>query len=390
MKFTCSQKALLDQLEKLVTVTEEKGIEPDYAYVWFDIDKEKGRIIGKDDHVVVSLDLDVKQFRIERPGHIRIHADTFYNLLTKFEEAEELTIETDLSKPMIKISSATSESGFMGREFGEIPALDLHSIIAKATVSASNLSRACWQTEFAASFSVSYRTHIQGVEIKYDGGKIQLNATDEHQIAHTIIHPAKSSGSKSATAVVSRVSLIRLGKLINKGDIAITYTPNIISFSSKEMIFNSRLLESSYPDLSKVVNIKWETPVRVPTNVLKKALDIVLQISDDLKWVTLSVKKGSLEIHSGRRGFGQSKYVIKTAEEKHTNPLNFTCNGIYLTEIVKRINTNKLIVSFDSDLHKCLIQPEDDTETKYLLTAMNVPKEEQNAENDAKPEAVIK
>ena len=175
--------------------------------------------------------------------------------------------------------------------------------------------------------------------------------------------------------ILPRKSLLELSKIIDKIDelINITYSRNYIRFEFKDTlnIFSSKLIDSKYPNYSRATNIDFFSKINIKKSELKDALSRVIVLADEKnKGVTLEIDNNQIRLIS-RNPNNESAYEEINIEYSGS-PIRISFSCQKLLEAINNTDTDSLIISISTKLSNIIIEPNNNSNYKYIVMSMRL------------------
>ena len=129
------------------------------------------------------------------------------------------------------------------------------------------------QTLFATSMQES-RPILTGINLKIEGNKMECIATDSYRLAKKIVE-LDSAVENLINIVIPGKNIGELAKILNDNDenVEIHIFSNKILFKFDNILFQSRLLNGTFPDTSRLIPDTFELEIKTDLDELYSVID---------------------------------------------------------------------------------------------------------------------
>ena len=136
------------------------------------------------------------------------------------------------------------------------------------------------QTSFATSNDES-RPQLTGINIKINGGELECNATDSYRLARKCIKLDKENNNAYNIIIPSR-NITEYTKIISDDDeVGIHIFNSKVLFKTTNLLFQSRLINGSYPNTANLLPQNSLLKITVNINDLYNVIDRVSILTSD-------------------------------------------------------------------------------------------------------------
>ena len=320
---------------------------------------------------ITRTDMDmatIHQFPAEviEEGSITVPLKEFSDILKNLPSGKEISLETD-DENKLHIKSGRSKFWVIGTPKEEYPIIPGIEKEESFTLKGKDLKEIIEHTIFSASTKET-RYVLNGLYWVSNSEKFEIVATDGRRLALATSSPLQ--GIKDFNVIIPSKILNELLKLlgINKPTdedfIDINVSDNQISFSFKNTIFISRLIEGKFPSYEQVIPSKKEFSLNLEVGELlsstKRAALCAGDLGGTVKY-SLSENKIKITSSSNKMDFSEE---IKIDYDKDDFATSF--NPEYLIDVLKLIS-GKVIFSFNNPAQPVLIEEEGKTQYKYVI-----------------------
>ena len=179
--------------------------------------------------------------------------------------------------------------------------------------------------------------------------------------------------TNSFAAVIPGRTLTEINKIIldSFDVIKIGIAKNQALFEIENCKIVTRLLDGEFLNYSKVIPEKWETRIRVNTNIIADCFERVSLISSssiekEKKYpVKVAVEVGKITISCTNQIGDAKEELFVTTEGKN---LEVGFNPKYFLDALKNINDEEVFIDFGTSISPCIIRSvEEEGDYKYMI-----------------------
>ena len=299
-------------------------------------------------------------------GSITIPLKEFSDILKTLPAGKEISLETDEDNKL-HIKSGRSKFWVIGTPKSEYPIIPGIEQEKSFTLKCKDLKEMIEHTIFSAS-TAETRYVLNGLYWVSNNEKFEIVATDGRRLALATNSPLQ--GVKDFNVIIPSKILNELLKLfgINKPTdedfIDVNVSDNQVSFSFKNTIFISRLIEGKFPSYEQVIPSKKEFSLNLEVGELlsstKRAALCAGDLGGSVKY-SLSENKIKITASSNKMDFSEE---LKIDYDKEDFATSF--NPVYLIDVLKLIS-GKVTFSFTNASQPVLVEEEGKTQYKYVI-----------------------
>ncbi len=361
MKFVCDKS----KLNEAISVV-SKAVNNSCA-----IDILKGIKIDADDRLKMTgsdLDLSVESIidaHVEESGSIIVDARIFSDIVRKLPDGD-ITIETD-EQNEIKISCASTKFNILYLSSDGYPEIKKIDDGDSFKIYSSDLKNIIKSTIFAISNNES-RPILTGSKFEINKSTLRVVSIDGYRLAlrDQIIPETPYDG---LSFVVPGRALNELLKILKDDSTIVTVTvrENSVMFAFDSFVIISRLLEGEFMDYSKFIPstsaIKVKANVKSFTDMVERA-SIIINYDDPKIPIILNISDSYLNVGciSKRGNFDESMEI-----DQHGDDLKIGIASKLLTDTLKSIETEEVMLEFNTPQSPCLIKPVEGDGFIYLV-----------------------
>lgn len=368
MKLKIKKDILLEGLNKVSKAISTKNLVPVLAGIKFDLEEKGLTLTASDNDITIQTFLPKEEaMDIEKEGSIIIQGKYILDIVRKLPD-EYIHIEV-VDELKILIYTENSEFNLNGINKSEYP--NIHLEFSKNPVQISNrlLKNIVNQTSFASSNDEA-RPVLTGINFKIMGNILECNSTDSYRLARKIVN-LDTVIEENYNIVIPSRNLVEFTKIMNEEEenLNIHIFNNKILFQYDNLLFQSRLINGTYPNTSNLLPDECLVKVTTSINELYSVIDraSILTSDKEKNVVTLETDGNKLMIRSNSVEIGrveEKMYVEKNNEEN----IKISFVAKYMMEALKSFPADQVEISFVGEVKPILLKAvEDETLTQLVL-----------------------
>lgn len=364
MKFRIEREKIIDVIDHVEGIIEKRNTIPILSNILLQAKGDKLKITGTDlDIVVTDQTGDVT---ISQEGETTVGVATFSALIRKMPSNSLIDMEIDNNRLLIR-------SGRIRYQIPVLPADDF--VTAKATegetftISVDALAKAFKLVKDSMSTEET-RYYLNGAFLAIEDEKLVAVSTDGHRLSIAEVEGVKID---QPNAIVPRKAVGELIKILNdyEGEIRITIDARSIRFSIGDLIFQSKLIDGTFPDYTRVVPLAGRFEFSVDPKVLQQAIERVTVVSmERTSAVKFDVKDGKIVIaaNSPDAGYAEEEVAAETNGE-----ITLGYNGRYLKDILSSYQDAEVVIfTVENETSPTLLKPKGSQINRSVLMPMRI------------------
>ena len=361
MKFKCEKDKLFESISivskainNLCAIDILKGIKIEAG--------ENIKMTGSD------LDLSVESIfdaEIYEEGNIIVDARIFSEIIKKLPNGI-VEIETD-SKNELKINCLNTKFNILYLSSEGYPEIKKIENGDSFKIYSQDLKNIIKNTIFAISNNES-RPILTGSKFEIKNSNLRVISIDGCRLAlRNQIIP--ETGYEDLSFVVPGRTLNEIVKILKDDStiVNITVRENNVMFAFDSFVIISRLLEGEFMDYNKFIpssaSINVKVNVKLFTDMVERA-SIIINYDDPQIPIILNIKDSEINVEciSRRGNFDESMNV-----EHHGDDLKIGISSKLLTDTLKSIDNEEVIMEFNTFQSPCVIKPTEGSGFIYLV-----------------------
>lgn len=347
MKITATQRELSRGITVALRAVSTKSTLPVLSNILLVAEGEMLRISGTNMAVRIDCAINCK---VAEAGSITVPARMFGDIISKL--AGNVTLEANHKTKSIAIECGNYKAKINGIDADDFPAKPIDPESTVVTINASVLTQMISQTVFAASTDMSRQT-ITGIEVKLDGNRMGMAATNGYRLA-VRAGGLVESAAETQTVIVPSTSLQEVSNALAAvdGDAPVTIKTyqgrNRLDFQAQGIEISTQLINASFPEYKAIIPKEDTTQVTVETKALLRSLQvariITKQDKDGTERAELCVdpKTGQLAISVVNAEVGNSGDVLSV--EVAGQPVTITLSIGFMVDVLSRIEDETVVL----------------------------------------------
>ena len=368
MKLRIKKEILLENLNKVSKAISTKNLVPVLAGIKFELDESGLTLTASDNDITIQTFLPKEDaMEIEKCGSIIIQGKYILDIVRKLpDEFINIEIVDDLK---ILIYTENSEFNLNGINKNEYPNIPLDYSKNPVTLSGKILKSIVNQTSFASSNDES-RPVLTGINFKIMGNILECNSTDSYRLARKIVN-LENVVEENYNIVIPSRNLVEFTKIMNDHEktVNLHIFNNKILFQYDNMLFQSRLINGTYPNTSNLLPDESLLKITTTISELYGVIDRASILTNDKEKniVTLETDGNKLMIKSNSVEIGrveEKMYVDKNNDEN----IKISFVAKYMMEALKSFPSDKVEISFVGEIKPIILKAiEDESLTQLVL-----------------------
>ena len=369
MKFTIKKEVLMEAINKVSKAISSRNVIPVLAGIKFELTSKKLVLTASDNDITIQTFIncdDEEIIKVKEEGSIIIQGKYISDIVRKLPD-KYINIEV-VDELKILIYTENSEFNLNGISESEYPNIDLGESKSHIELSPSVLKEIVNQTAFATSIDEN-KAILNGINFNITGDMLECNATDSYRLARKVIKLEKSSKENQNIVIPSR-NLVEFTRIIDDSDemIEIHIFNNKILFKYQNLLFQSRLINGTYPNTSNLLPKDYLVKLHFNINNFYDVVDRVsiLTSDKDKNTVTLETDGNNLIMKSSSAEIGRvEEKMIITKDQDIDVKISFSSK--YMMDALKSFNTETVELHFVGEIKPILLKSSEDESLTQLV-----------------------
>ena len=370
MKFTIKKEVLMEAINKVSKAISSRNVIPVLAGIKFELTSKKLVLTASDNDITIQTFIncdDEDIIKVKEEGSIIIQGKYISDIVRKLPD-KYINIEV-VDELKILIYTENSEFNLNGISESEYPNIDLGESKSHIELSPSVLKEIVNQTAFATSIDEN-KAILNGINFNITGDMLECNATDSYRLARKVIKLDKVSKENQNIVIPSR-NLVEFTRIIDDSDemIEIHIFNNKILFKYQNLLFQSRLINGTYPNTSNLLPKDYLVKLHFNINQFYDVVDRVsiLTSDKDKNTVTLETDGNNLIMKSSSAEIGRVEEKMTITKDQDID-VKVSFSSKYMMDALKSFNTETVELHFVGEIKPILLKSsEDETLTQLVL-----------------------
>jgi DNA polymerase-3 subunit beta len=314
--------------------------------------------------LIAKINLDSTEI-----GEITIPARKFLDIIRLLPSEAEIKIE--LSNEKVKVSSGRSRFSLSTLAANNYPEFSESEFENQFLINAGKMKKALDKTVFCMA-NQDVRYYLNGLLLHISNSKLKLVASDGHRLSIYEDDIGVATGYETRI-ILPRKGVIELSRLLDDEDaeLNIQFSSSNIKIQIKEYVFSAKLVDSKYPDFSKVFEQPFFNQIHVQKKLLKEALTRVAILSNEkFKGVTFEVSNELLKLssHNPEHDEAEEELIIEYQGE----PISIAFNSQYLLDAVSNLDSELAVLSIASNSSSCFVEEPQQQLYRFIVMPMRL------------------
>lgn len=357
MKLKIKKDVLLNGLNKVSKAISSKTLIPVLSGIKFELNKKGLNLMASDNDITIEVFIPINKedMTIEKEGSIIISGRYILDIVRKLD-SEYINIEV-IDELKILIYTENSEFNLNGISKSEYPNIKIELGDEVVNIHNKLFKTLVYQTAFATSNDES-RPILTGVNFKIEGKDLECNATDSYRLARKTIKLNKAVKAKH-NIVIPNKNINEFIKVLddNDSEIEMYIFSNKVVFKYDNLLFQSRLINGSYPNTSNLFPEESLVKIKFNVNELYNVIDRASILTSDREKniVTLETKDNNLTIKSQSVEVGRVEEKMSiTKNNKEDISISFSAK--YMMEALKSFDEEEVEIAFVGEVKPIIIK----------------------------------
>ena len=364
MKFSIDKNTIIDGLNNVIKAISAKNIIPVLNGIKFELNKEGLSLLASDGELTIKVLIDKKEIKkIDSDGSIVIQSKYLLDILRKMP-SDVINFEV-IEGLKVRIYSDNNQFNLNCLDPNEFPIIKLEESKEPISLDADELKTIINQTSFAIS-NQELRPLLTGINFKINGDLLECVATDSYRLAKKTLK-LNSPINNSINIIIPGRSIIELEKMLSDENIELHIFNNKILFKYKNIIFQSNLLNGTYPNTSNLIPNDFEYIIKVGNINFTSSIDrtALLTQGKDKNIIKMLVDNKKLTLTSSSE-LGKSEEKVDI-ESNNKEKLEISFSSKYMLEALKTIKDEDLLLLMNGDTKPIVVKSVSDESLIQLI-----------------------
>ncbi len=366
MKFNINREQLLPSLQQLANVIEKRQTMPILSNVLVVVSDNSLVLTGTDleIQIIANITLDKSE-----PGEITVPARKFLDIVRLLPSQAEIKVE--LVNDKVKVTSGRSRFSLATLAANNYPEFSEAELESEFLINAGKMKKSLDKTLFCMA-NQDIRYYLNGLLFHISNSKLKLVSSDGHRLSIYEDNIGAATGYE-ARIILPRKGILELSKLLDDEDaeLKIQFSNSNIRVIINNLIFSAKLVDSKYPDFSKVFDQPFYNKIHIQRQILKDALTrVAILANEKFKGVTCNISDGLLLLssHNPEHDEAEEELLIEYFGE----PITIAFNSQYLLDAVSNLESELAVLTIASNGSSCFVEEPIQQPYKFIVMPMRI------------------
>ncbi len=367
MKLKINKDILLEHLNYVGRALSNRNIIPVINGILFELNEEGLYLTATDNEITIRTFIEKSDIKeISSLGKIVIYGryilDIIRKLSTEFVDIEEI----DGGKAII--STPTSKYNLNCFDVNEFPNIKMEASKSSVKLTAGNFKDIVNQTVFATSTQES-KPLLTGINLKIIGDTLECVATDSYRLAKKNVK-FSIMNEENINLVIPAKNINEFIKLIenDESEIVLNAFPNKVMFQYNNILFQSSLLNGTYPNTDSLVPVDFDIIYNVNLEEFYSIIDraSILAQAKDKNIVSLETKGNKLIITSSSPEIGKIEEVMDINVVKGGD-IKISFSAKYMMEALRSFNKKDVNIYLNGEIKPIILREANNSDLLQLI-----------------------
>ncbi len=371
MEIILNREDFSNAIKIVEKITSQKALQPILSNILIEtISSDKIKFCATDLNLAINFKIPAQ---VITQGSITLSAKKLSELVSRLSSTE-INLATVEDTDNVKIKSGKTEFVLIG-----LPSIEFPQVIENVSdedfkivvLNKNEFSKAIKQVIFAVSQQETQGV-LTGVCFNIKNNILELATTDGNRLTR-VQKEISTSVEDLINFIVPAKTLAevqRISSLVDDENITLKIQDNKIIFEFANLIFQSRLIEGSYPKYQQLIPVNNDKKVIVDRCELVNSIERVsVMVNDRTNVVRFNFKQNQLEIMADTPDAGRSKDYIDI--EYDFDEILTAFNYKYVLDALKNMEAKKVEIEISDTLAAAIFKPQDEKDN-YICLIMPV------------------
>ena len=334
-----------------------------------ELNKKRLLLTASDNDITIQVEIpkgNDEDFSIEKEGSIIVQGKYILDIVRKLP-SKLINIEV-IDGFKIRIYTEKSDYNLNGIVESEFPNIMLEESKDKIEITNEDLKQIVMQTSFASSHEET-KPILTGINFNFVGNILECNSTDSYRLARKIVKLNKEL-NENFNIVVPSHNLEELFKILDDNNemIEIHIFSNKVLFKNKNLKFQSRIINGTYPNTTNLLPKDYFFNINVDLDQFYSVVDraSILMSDKEKNIVTLETDGNELYIRSHAAEIGKVEEKMEINNDSGKN-IKISFSAKYMMEALKAFSTKTVEINFVGEIKPIIIKSLDDESLTQLV-----------------------
>lgn len=360
MHINLSREELLKPLSVVAGVVERRQTLPILSNILVRHNGKTLSLTGTDLEVEITATLECAG----DAGEATLPARKLYDIARALPSSAQINIVCEKDKATVK--SGKSRFKLLTMPASEFPSIETSSWDHTLTVQQDRLRWLLDKTSFCMA-QQDVRYYLNGLLFETNGKRLRTVATDGHRLSMAEIE--LDSSYKELQVILPRKGVQEMSRFLNDSEhkAQIQIGTNHLRLTTDDITFTSKLIDSRFPDYTKVIPEAQTKKILVGRDVFREALGRVSILSNEkYRGVRFGLSKGGMSVtaHNPEQEEAQEEIAVDYNGEE----IEIGFNVSYIIEAINSLDSETVEFGLNDPNSSCTLRSTENN--KYLFVVM--------------------
>ena len=367
MKLAIKKEILLENLNNVSKAVSTKNVIPVLGGIKFNLTSSGLFLTATNNDIDIESFIDKKYIdNIESNGSIIIQGKYLLEIIRKLEDGI-INIEI-VDGLKVMIYNEKSNFNLNGIDANEFPNISLEVSNNPIILSKKVIKNIINQTLFATSAQEA-RPILTGINFKIEGNKMECTATDSYRLAKKVVD-LDNTVDNLINIVVPGKNIGELAKILNDEDenVEIHIFSNKILFKFNNILFQSRLLNGTFPDTSRLIPQEFELEIKADLNEFYNVIDraSLLTTEKEKNVIKFETNGNEVVVSSNTPEIGKADERLSITKNNEKD-IKIAFSSKFMMEALRTIDSKDIRILLNSDIKPIILKTDEDENLIQLL-----------------------
>lgn len=365
MRFTCSQGALTRALNTVSKAVSVRTTIPILKGILLSLKDNELTLTASDMDLSIETKIEVQA---QEEGSCVVSAKLFSEIIRKLPNT---IISLEKEEGKLNINCLGSNFSILTLPADEFPAIGMVNRLSKIELDKEVFKDLIKKTTFAASIDEK-KGILVGCYMEFKDNKLEVAALDGFRLA---VANSPVDISEERHVVVPARILVEIQKIImdsqEEDTISLILDEKRAEIITRETRIIARLLEGEFIRYNDIIPRNCKTRCTVEREELLSSIERASLLAKEGKnnLIRMSLENGNMEITS-RSEEGSVREALPV--EADGDPIVIGFNSKYLSDVLKAVTDENVVLEMTSPTSPCLIKPEEGDSYTYLVLPVRI------------------
>jgi len=362
MKFSIKRENLLARLQHIVRIIDKRQTMPILCNVLIQSRGDELILTGTDLEIQVVSRLPAENLGDD--GKITLPGRKLLDICRLLPAGSVIKFDIDREGEKAKITSGRGRYSLNTLPADHYPSFPKEKSTTKFQINAGTLKDAIDKTGFCMA-SGDVRFYLNGIHLNISNSKIKMVASDGHRLS--LFEGSIDPTGVEESIIVPQKTINEISRIVTdeESSVQIEFSRDQIRATHGDVVLSSKLIDSKYPDFSKVLNQSFLPPIKVNRTSLKEALLRVQVLANEkYKGVRFDISGNAIKLMSNNPDNDEAEDEVSIDYDGKDVSIAF--NAQYIIDPLSHTEDDELSILIAENASACILEKEGGSAFKYI------------------------